>query len=234
VSIFGKILQEKAVPALILFLGLLLLDPLVPASLTSVPFAVIGIVGAWFLSEKGSFSRTVILFSSVAVVVLMGYAKLSPIPAEQAARAPIGLLLLVLVLILYAYCAGRILSILMRAEAGAHQLIVSAVNLYIILGMFWAHLYTILDWFHPEAFALNLQHGDSASNFVYFSFVTLASLGYGDITPKTQFAQRLAIIEVIMGQFYVAVVVAYLVSVFIGKKNRGADEGSNHRDDPGA
>jgi len=98
--------------------------------------------------------------------------------------------------------------------------------------MFWAHIYTILNWFHPEAFALNVQQRDSASEFVYFSFVTLASLGYGDITPKTEFAQRLAITEVIMGQFYVAVVVAYLVSVFIGRKIRGVEVRPNHRDDP--
>ena len=72
---------------------------------------------------------------------------------------------------------------------------------------------------------------DSASHFVYFSFVTLASLGYGDITPKTEIAQRLAIIEVIMGQFYVAIVVAYLVSVFIVRKTGAVDRKSDPRDD---
>jgi len=230
VSTLGRVFREKAVLVLILFLGLLLLDPLVPASLTNLPFAIIGVAGAWLLSDKRSLSRTVILFSTVAVLVLVASARLLPMAVVQAARVPIGLLFLVFILILYAYCAGQILSILLRAREVTHHLIVSAVNLYIILGMFWAHIYTVLDWFHPEAFSLNVQQRDSASHFVYFSFVTLASLGYGDITPQSQFAQRLAIAEVIMGQFYVAVVVAYLVSVLIGRKIQGVEGRSNHRD----
>jgi hypothetical protein len=231
VSTLGRVFREKAVLVLILFLGLLLLDPLVPASLTNLPFAIIGVAGAWLLGEKRSRSRTVILLSTVAVLVLFASAKLLPIAGDQAARVPIGLLFLFFVLILYAYCAGQILSFLLRATEVTHHLIVAAVNLYIVLGIFWAHIYTVLDWFHPEAFSLNVQQRDSASHFVYFSFVTLASLGYGDITPKTEFAQRLAIIEVIMGQFYVAVVVAYLVSVFIGQKLQRGDGKTNHRND---
>lgn len=227
----GQVLREKALLVLILFLGLLLLDPLVPGSLTNLPFAIIGVAGAWLLSEKRSLSRSVILFSTVAVFVLMASARLLPSAVVQAARVPIGLLFMVFILILYAYCMGQIVSVLLRAKEVTHHLIVSAVSLYIVLGMFWAHIYTVLNWFHPESFALNVQQSDSASDFVYFSFVTLASLGYGDITPKTQFAQRLAITEVITGQFYLAVVVAYLVSVFIGRKIRGVDGRSNHRDD---
>jgi hypothetical protein len=178
-------------------MGLLLLDPLVPASLTNLPFAIIGVAGAWLLSEKASLSRNVILFSTVAVFVLMASARLLPSAAVQSARVPIGILFMVFVLIVYAYCMAQIVSVLLRAKEVTHHLIISAVSLYIVLGMFWAHIYTVLNWFHPESFALNVQQSDSASDFVYFSFVTLASLGYGDITPKTQFAQRLAITEVI-------------------------------------
>jgi D-alanyl-lipoteichoic acid acyltransferase DltB (MBOAT superfamily) len=230
-STVEQVLGEKAVLVLVLFLSLLLLDPLVPASLTVLPFVIIGVAGAWLLSKKRSLSRALILLSTVAVLVLFASTRLLPIPVVQAERVPIGLLFLIFVLILYSYCAGQILLILLRAKEVTHHLIVWAVNLYIILGIFWAHLYTVLDWIQPEAFSLNVQQKDSASHFVYFSFVTLASLGYGDITPKTQIAQRLAIVEVIMGQFYVAIVVAYLVSVFIGRKIRGVDGGSNHRDD---
>ncbi|MFA6224238.1 MAG: ion channel [Desulfomonilaceae bacterium] len=228
----GRVFREKALLVLMLFLALLLLDPLIPASLTNLPFATIGVAGAWLLSEKKSLSRKVIFFSTVAVLVLVACARLLPAAADQAARVPIGLLFLIFILILYTYCAVQILSVLLKAKEVTHDLIISAGNLYIILGMFWAHIYTVLDWFHPEAFSLNVQQRDSASHFVYFSFVTLASLGYGDITPKTEFAQRLAIIEVIMGQFYVAVVVAYLVSVFIGRKIQKVDEKSNYRDEP--
>jgi uncharacterized membrane protein len=120
------------------------------------------------------------------------------------------------------------LSAMLKARDVTHQLIISAVNLYLILGMFYAHIYTILDWFHPESFTLQVPQHESASQFVYFSFVTLATLGYGDVTPKTEFAQRLAITEAIMGQFYGSLVVAYLLSVYIGNRIRARYSGSNH------
>src|SRR5512136_115030 len=93
--------------------------------------------------------------------------------------------------------------------------------------MFYAHIYTILDWFRPESFALQVSERESASHLVYFSFVTLATLGYGDITPKTEFAQRLAITEAIMGQFYGSLVVAYLLSVYIGRRIWVNDSGAS-------
>lgn len=231
-SNLGRIFHEKALFVLILFLGLLLLDPLVPASLTMWPFAIIGLAGAWLLSEKGSFAGTLVLFPTLVVLFLAASLRLFPGALDQAARVPIGILFMVCVLILYAYCMVQIVSVLMRAEEVTHHLIIWSVSLYIVLGIFWAHIYTILNMFHPEAFSMNVQQKGSASDFVYFSFVTLTSLGYGDITPRTEVAQRLAITEVITGQFYLAVVVAYLMNLFMGRKFRRVDESSPPGDDP--
>ncbi|MBI5569881.1 MAG: two pore domain potassium channel family protein [Desulfomonile tiedjei] len=211
---------------LVLFLGLLLLDPLIPGALTNLSFAAIGVAGAWLLSDRKSLSRKVIAVSSSAVVVALALGKLLPTAMVGPARMRIGLLLLTFTLILYASCGALMLSVMLKAREVSHRIIVSAVNLYIILGMFYAHIYTILDWFHPDSFALQFPDRESASHFVYFSFVTLATLGYGDITPKSEFAQRLAITEAIMGQFYGSLVVAYLLSVYIGQRIRVGDSGS--------
>jgi len=228
VSVSQRVLQERAVLVLILFLGLLLLDPLIPGALTNLFFAAIGVAGAWLLSERNGLSRKVIAVSSLAVVASIVAGKLLPEAALGPARVPVGLLVLSFTLILYATCGALMLSAMLRAREVTHQVIISAVNLYLILGMFFAHIYTILDWFHPESFALPGLERESASHFVYFSFVTLATLGYGDITPKTEFAQRLAIIEAIMGQFYGSLVVAYLLSVYIGRRMRVTDSSSRH------
>jgi hypothetical protein len=226
-SIRQRILHEKAIVVLVLFLGLLLLDPLIPGALTNLSFAAIGVAGAWLLSDRKSLSRKVIAVSSLAVVVAIALGKLLPASMVEPSRIRIGLLLLTFALILYACCAGLMLSAMLRAREVTHQLIISAVNLYIILGMFYAHIYTILDWFHPESFALQVPERESASQFIYFSFVTLATLGYGDITPKTEFAQRLAITEAIIGQFYGSLVMAYLLSLYIGQRIRVGDSESN-------
>ncbi len=226
-SIRHRILQERSALVLVLFLALLLLDPLIPDVLTNFSFAAIGVAAAWLLSEKKSLSRKVIVLSSSVVVLAIALGKLLPEAMVGPARVRIGLTLLTFTLILYGSCGGLMLAAMLKAREVTHQLIISAVSLYIILGMFYAHIYTILDWFHPGSFALQLLERESASHFVYFSFVTLATLGYGDITPKTEFAQRLAITEAIMGQFYGSLVVAYLLSVYIGHRVGARDSGLN-------
>jgi hypothetical protein len=230
-SVSQRVLQEKATLVLVLFVGLLLLDPLIPGALTNFSFAAIGVAGAWLLSERKSLSRKVIAVCSSAVVVAIALGKLLPEAMLGPARMSIGLLLLTFTLILYACCGVLMLSAMLKAREVTHQVIISAVNLYIILGMFYAHIYTILDWFRPESFALQVSEHESAAHFVYFSFVTLATLGYGDITPKTEFAQRLAITEAIMGQFYGSLVVAYLLSVYIGRRIWVNDSGSSRERD---
>lgn len=221
-----RIFHERALLILILFLGLLFLDPLIPDTLTNLPFAFIGVASAWILTEQRSVSRYMILLTASAVFVLFCFAKLLPVHTLESVRVPLGILLLVFTVTLYSLCAALILSEMLRATEVTHHQILSTVNLYLILGMFWAHIYTMLDWINPQAFGLRSQGEHPASHFIYFSFVTLATLGYGDITPKTEFAQRLAITEAIMGQFYAAVVVAYLLSIYIRQKLSA--EGESH------
>lgn len=225
-TISRQVLQERPILVLVLFLGLLLLDPLIPGSVTNLAFALIGVAAAWLLSHGKTLSRKVIAVCSVVVVAAIAVGKLIPEAMVGSYRMPIGLVVLTFTLVLYACCGALMLSAMLKAGEVTHQLIVSAVNLYIVLGMFYAHIYTILDWIHPESFALKVLNRESASHFVYFSFVTLATLGYGDITPKSEFAQRLAITEAIMGQFYGSLVVAYLLSVYIGRRIQAGNTAS--------
>ena len=226
-SIDQRILHERALLVLVLFLGLLLLDPLIPGPLTNLSFALIGVAGAWLLSATKSLSRKVIAVSSSVVVVALVLGKFLPDSVVGPSRLRIGLVLLTFTLILYACCGALMLSAMLKAREVTHQIIISAVNLYLILGMFYAHIYTILDWFHPESFVLQAPGRESASNFIYFSFVTLATLGYGDITPKAEFAQRLAITEAIVGQFYGSLAFAHLLAVYIGHRIRFPDSGKS-------
>ncbi|MEA3469192.1 MAG: ion channel [Thermodesulfobacteriota bacterium] len=94
------------------------------------------------------------------------------------------------------------------------------LSLYLIIGLFWGALYTLLQEVSPGAYSGALL--DNAQNtthiFTYFSFVTLTTLGYGDITPQTAGASSLCHMEAIVGQFYTAVVVAWLVGMFVSEK----------------
>lgn len=130
------------------------------------------------------------------------------------------LLLMVLLVASMFYCGFLILASLVRArQVGANE-IIGTISLYLVIGLIWAFAYGILESFVKGSFGPSsvISGGESGLPYVYFSFVTQASLGYGDVTPQLPLASRLVLIQTVMGQFYVAVVVAYLISKFISQR----------------
>lgn len=98
-----------------------------------------------------------------------------------------------------------------------------AFCVYLLLGLIWALLFSLLHQYGYAEFSGNV-HGsgrEAFPNLVYFSFVSLASLGYGDITPIGGLAKTLAYLEAVVGQFYLAVLVASLVGVYSSGRRHG-------------
>ena len=105
------------------------------------------------------------------------------------------------------------------AKTVSSEVICATLCLYLILGLFWAQIFVLLETVVPGSFGGKiLDPGcppwQQVQSFVYFSFITLTTLGYGDITPQTQGAGALCQAEAIIGQFYIAVLVARLVSMY--------------------
>ncbi len=218
---------EKSLEVLILFAGVLLLDPFIPGAWENLAFSFVAIVGAWLLTEKGTPGRYFMLFLLCVFLAVLTAVAFLPKNVMDSIRRPMGLTLLIVTLALMGFSARLLLGSLWRATVINAAQIISTVNLYILVGMCWAYLYALVNWLDPSSFDLPSTGTESISNLIYFSFVTLASVGYGDIVPQTPFAQRLAITEAIMGQFYTAVLVAYLLSIYIGQKTRESGTRSN-------
>jgi hypothetical protein len=100
------------------------------------------------------------------------------------------------------------------------DLIWGAVCGYFLIGLMWSAIFSLLETFHPGSFKLGNEVVPDIDSFIYFSFVTLATLGYGDIVPLTEKAQSLVIIETVMGQMYLAVNIAALVAIRISQSKR--------------
>jgi len=96
--------------------------------------------------------------------------------------------------------------------------IYGALSIYLLAGFTWGGVYSLIEVLSPGSFhwghAVGHYPKTLLQSFVYFSFVTLASLGYGDITPVTPEARSVALLEVIFGVFYLVVVIARLVAAF--------------------
>ncbi len=101
--------------------------------------------------------------------------------------------------------------------------IAGAVCVYLIAAAAFAQIYTAIDLADPQAFAPGAEPLGGA-NLQYFSLVTIATLGYGDITPVSTWARTLATLETVVGQFYLVVIVARLVSTFGQERGGGGTE----------
>jgi hypothetical protein len=100
----------------------------------------------------------------------------------------------------------------------------AAVVVYMLMAIVFAQFYAIIYNLLPgsvsfPAYATDIEGKVADIAFNYFSFVTIATLGYGDIVPRHPIAQMLASIEAVIGQFYVAILVAWLVSLFVAHKD---------------
>ena len=120
------------------------------------------------------------------------------------------MLLLLVFFLSAAWLVGR--RVLLTGDVDLN-IITGSVALYLILGFIWAILYTILIQLQPEAIrGLEPENWVYAlSTMTYFSFVTLTTLGYGDMSPVTPIAKVLVSLEAVTGMFYFAIVVASLI-----------------------
>jgi hypothetical protein len=90
----------------------------------------------------------------------------------------------------------------------------TAVNIYLMLGLLWASLYLAIDAFHPGSIQIAGNPAERDTNLLYFSLITLSTVGYGDIVPLGGEARMLAALEGMTGVLYIAITVALLVSRF--------------------
>src|SRR5215472_9489348 len=112
----------------------------------------------------------------------------------------------------FALTAARLFSHLQNSRSISRADLYTAVSIYLLLGATWAALYGVMEALHPGSFQLGANSTDRQSDLLYFSLVTLSTIGYGDIVPLTGEARMLAALEGVIGVLYIAITVAILVS----------------------
>jgi hypothetical protein len=130
---------------------------------------------------------------------------------------------LVSALVLLAFVIAHMLRFILRAPVVNVEVLCASVSVYLMLGLMWTVAYWLVDQLTPGgAFSFNTNRGaqsmDGFTGF-YFSFITLSTVGYGDITPVSRMARWLAAMEALIGLLYVAVLIARLVSLYSAAKS---------------
>lgn len=118
------------------------------------------------------------------------------------------------------------LTELMKSHQTGLSEVLGALNTYMIIGFIYGEAYALIAYFIPKSFTIARPILEMVSShisiidswvYIYFSFVTQTSLGFGDITPVSHLVQVLVISQTIFGQFYIAIVLAYLLHNYIAQ-----------------
>lgn len=112
--------------------------------------------------------------------------------------------------------AGVTLRFVIQSPTVDSETVHAALSTYLLAGLFFGIVYSAIEFMRPGSFSG--PDPFTEANAVYYSFVTMATLGYGDFLPRTELARGVATFEVIGGQLYLAVMVARLIGAFGFKK----------------
>lgn len=196
-----------------------------------------------FMPFTRAFPRAAIVLELLTVVVLLaGVNAVSDHP--RSFRLGLGLALLVaglrlgdalgllaapapisdgVVVLFFGVMAVAILRHVLQTPRTEANTVFAAVCVYLMMGFLWSVVFGLLETLDPGSF---LVHGAAPGasprstadlDFVYYSFVTLTTLGYGDVLPQTGLARALAALEALLGQIYVAVLIAWLVGRYLSQ-----------------
>src|ERR1700751_193639 len=114
----------------------------------------------------------------------------------------------------FALTAVALFSYLRNSRIVTQAHLYTAVNIYLLLGLLWTALYLAIDAFYPGSIQMGSQAAERETELLYFSLITLSTIGYGDIVPLSGEARMLAALEGVTGVLYIAITVALLVSRF--------------------
>ena len=119
-------------------------------------------------------------------------------------------------ILFFAFTIILILSFLFREYEITLDVIYGAIVVFLLMALMWAFIFDLMETLHPGSFQLTSSPSQGTRiHFIYYSFVTITTVGYGDILPVSLIARAFSIVEMVIGQVYLVVLVARLVGINI-------------------
>lgn len=185
-------------------------------SFSALFFTLLLISGVAYISPR-PLLRRVAGAVALAAIILRWWQEFSPARSLAIAGTIFSLLCLA--------CLTLVVLVRVFRDAGpvTSARVQGAVAAYVLFGVTWAMLYRLLHTCLPAAFsfagAAGMTPAEQQETFAYFSFVTLSTLGYGDITAVHPVSRMFVILEALVGQLYPATLLARLVSLEISNRD---------------
>lgn len=207
--------QGRFLYLLILILGMIIIVPLVEnfvhlRIITDVFVTAVFITAAYAISQKKHHVLIAVLLV-VPVLLSIWSEYFVNIPSLQIVGNLCGV-------VYFSYAIIAILIFIYKQREVTRDLIAGAAVAYLMMALMWTFLYKSVELLQPGSFSLpDTPFKSNKLIFVYYSFVTITTLGFGDITPTTSLASSLSILEALVGQLFLVVVVAWLVGVHVSQ-----------------
>jgi len=170
-------------------------------------------VGVWSLrAERRSFNIGIGLVLATLVISALN------LVLDRTGLSELHLVFLLVYLLLTTWQAAK--QVLFSGKIDANK-IVGSICIYLLLGLIWAFTYLLILAIDPTSFngVAESEWYENFSSLVYYSFVTLTTVGYGEITPNLPIARFFAYAEAITGQFYMAILVASLIGARLSSRS---------------
>ena len=215
---------------LILLLLLLVAMPLV--SLSERPVLIRCVISGLFIAVilSAVFAVSPRRVTGIVAWVLAALAIIAQIADSLNTNTFLSVARHVLSIAVIGYTVVLMLQYLFSKKRVTPNMIYASLCAYLLMGVLWAVIYSFIDVLQPGAFAgavgdaangMEMRFGTGVSvGPIYYSLVTLTTLGYGDIVPATASARMFSAIEAVFGQLYIAVLVARLVGLHISQSQR--------------
>jgi voltage-gated potassium channel len=131
-------------------------------------------------------------------------------------------------LLFFGFVAWQELRAVLRQRTITAEAISMSISVYLLMGITWGLLYVVIYDRHPQAFSFagstgSLTEQNIFPTLIYFSLTTLSTIGFGDITPVLMQARYAAVAEGIAGQFYMAILVARLVGMYMSQSKSSSN-----------
>jgi len=181
-------------------------------TLFSISFTAIFLLSALALEKN----RGKIFNIAVLVVIIEWLSEILNIEYLSQLSLLINIIFFDLLVILFIYQIAR-------AQTVTPQVIMESINGYLMLGLSFSILIALISTFDQRAFSFPhltenaVQNISQFSNYTYYGFVTLTTLGYGDVVPHSSAAKSLSILIAITGQMYIAIIIAALVAKYLNQ-----------------
>jgi hypothetical protein len=169
----------------------------------------VALQGATLFAALGACDAKPRAFRVTAIIVGVAFfASLATTPSESDGARGIDFLLNALVVGIAPFVIGR--ALIRRRVVDIHT-VLGAICIYVLIGMLFAFIFGSINAFADTPFFAQTNNATS-SDLLYFSFITLTTVGYGDLTAQTSWGRSGAVLEALTGQLYLVTVIAVLVS----------------------